>query len=138
VLAAHDDALAPAFAAIGKAKAAAAKAKLSAGDLIGFAGRAQERVFADLDGDGNVAVRARTRASPLVVGGVVPRAMTAYLDAIKPLVLLAKHRRVAKNEAKEGEASGLIYATSCGGFEKKAHETKSAIASCAFGLEAGD
>ena len=61
-LAAHDQGLVPALTALGKAKAAAAKGKLSAGDFAGFAHRTEARIFADVGRSGDIEIGAWNRA----------------------------------------------------------------------------
>jgi hypothetical protein len=134
LLAARDDAFVPAFKELAKAKLAALKGKVAAPEANGLLQRGKTRAYADVTIDGAVEIGARTRAARLDLNGPLPRAMSAYLDAMKS----AKPRKLDKNTVKLAKSSGVAAAALCGNAEKKLQESKLALINCNFGLETCD
>lgn len=134
LLAAKDDAFVAAFKELGKAKMAALKGKIPPPDANGLLQRGRTRAYADVTLDGAVEIGARTRASRIDLNGPLPKAMSAYLEAMKA----AKPRKLDKNAVKLARSSGVAAAAICGAAEKKLQESKGALISCNFGLETCD
>jgi hypothetical protein len=129
----RDEALSPVLKEIAKAKLAAGKGfKVPPADSAGLYARARTRAFADLGPDGAVQVHAGGRGFTLDTTALLPRAMEAYLAALKP----AHTRKLDKKTAAAEKARGLAAAQACGDSEKKLQEEKKSLVSCNFGLEA--
>ncbi|MFT3766051.1 MAG: hypothetical protein QM820_11120 [Minicystis sp.] len=134
VLARRDEALAPALREIAKEKIAASRGKISAPESAGLLLRARTRVFADLAPDGSVQIGAASRAFTLDTAAFLPRATEAYATVLKG----ARPKKVDAKTAKAEKARGQAAAQACGSALRKLSETKKALASCNFGLEACD
>src|SRR6185503_3487653 len=78
-----DTDLAPALVELGKAKIAATKRRVSAGDVAGLLTRGATRAFADVGADGAVQVGGFSKASRLDTAALLPKAMAGYLEALK-------------------------------------------------------
>ena len=133
-LAARDAALAPALREIGKAKAKSAKARLTVAELSGLLARADSRAFADVGPDGVVSVGASSRASELETSDILPRAMSAYRDAVKPALALGKLRRVDAKTIAMAKQYGRMKAQACGEAENKLSDTEAQAIACAFAV----
>lgn len=130
----RDDGLVPAMRELAKLKVAAVKGKVDPGEASGLAVRGKTRAFADVAADGTVQLGAATRASTLETASLLPKAMEAYLTALKG----ARPRKPDAKAVKAERAKGMSAALSCGGWERKLQESKQALVSCNFGIEACD
>jgi hypothetical protein len=84
--------------------------------------------------DGSVQLGAATRALTLGTSAMLPRAMEAYLGALKG----AKPRKLDPRSAANEKARGVAAAQACGAAVKKLQENKKALLGCNFGLEVCD
>jgi hypothetical protein len=107
---------------------------VAAAVAAGLLARARTRAFADLGADGTVQIGAATRALTLDTTIFLPKAMEAYLAALKG----SHGRKVDARTEKAELARGTAAAQTCGAAEKKLQETKKALVSCNFGLESCD
>lgn len=131
---ARDEALTLALKELGKSKVAALKGKVSPADADGLILRARTRAFADVAADGTLQIGAASRADRLDTTALLPKAMAAYLDALKP----AKPKKLDKKAVQAAKAAGAAAAAVCGAAERKLQDSKVALINCNFGLETCD
>ncbi len=134
LITARDEALILALKELGKAKVAALKGKVSPADADGLILRAKTRAFADVALDGTVQLGAMSRADRLETSAILPKAIAAYLDALKP----AKPRKLDKKTVQAAKAEGTAAAAACGGALRKLQDSKLALINCNFAIEACD
>ena len=131
---ANDDALAPLFADLGRAKRAKI-AGSAGGDAVGLLERGRTRPLADVDDKGAIKAGATSIAGRLDARRVLPAAMRAYVTALDPGGR-ASPPRVDAASANKAERVGLLRAGACGDALKRLQAYKAALISCAFELEA--
>jgi hypothetical protein len=134
-LAKRDADLAPAMKELAKAKLAAARNfRAPPAEAAGVLARARTRAFADVAADGTVQADAPGHAFTLDTTALLPRGMEAYLSVFKSVRGAKLAGRVAAAEKARAERA----AGECGAAEKKLQESKKALVSCNFALEACD
>lgn len=139
VLAAHDAALAPAVATLGKLKSAGVlRARLAPRDLFAVAARGKSHPFADLTAGGAVAVAPDGAALELDGDALLPQAMVAYRTHLAPLERAAKAKRPKDGELDELVTDGQVRAVACGKAGKRRREAEDAALRCVFGVDACD
>lgn len=131
---ARDEALTLALKELGKAKLAALKGKVSPADGGGLILRAKTRAFADVAPDGTVQLGATSRADRLETSAILPKAMAAYLDALKP----AKPKKLDKKAVQAAKTAGTDATFACGSALRRLQDSKIALINCSFGLETCD
>jgi hypothetical protein len=97
-------------------------------------GRGRTRAFADLAPDATVQIGAITRAATLDTSRLLPKAMGAYLDAMKP----SRSRKADSRTQLAEKAHGMAAATACGAAMRRLKESKTALFGCSFGLDVCD
>jgi hypothetical protein len=135
-LAANDEVVVPLLRAVGKAKVAAGKARLSAVDRAGLAERAIGSPLGDVGVDGAVRAGVPGPLDGLDVASMWPKAAGEYLDAVKPLV--RKPVRPAARELALVRTYAETQAQACGEAMRKARAAEQGLMACGFGFETCD
>jgi hypothetical protein len=131
----RDEQLAPALKELAKAKLAASRGfRVPPAEAAGLIARARTCAFADLGSDGSVQAGARGRAFTLNTTALLPRAMEAYLGALKA----ARPPKLATRAATAEKERGVRAAEACGASEKRLQDIKKSLVSCNFALEGCD
>jgi hypothetical protein len=128
-----EEALAPLFAELGRAKRARASAS-GAGDASGILARGRTRPLADIDEKGGVKAGAASPAGRIDATKALPSAMRAYVAALDPGGR-GGAPRVDAATANKARATGLERARACAESEKRLQSFKATLVSCAFELE---
>jgi hypothetical protein len=136
-LAKRDEAVAPAFRELGRAKVAAARRASPSVDLAAFAQRSSTRVLGDLRDEGIVDIGAGvTKGTNLVAA--MPRAVAAYRDAVSEMAGVLKQRGIAAVDAAAAEATAREELVKCTAAVTQAKAAEEQLMRCAFAIDTCD